>query len=479
MKNTDSYLPPAVTEQSRATILNDTQNLGSAAEKRNLRFVILASSVGTLFEWYDFYLYAGLSVFFSNLFFPKGDGFAQLLSAFAALGAGFVVRPFGALVFGRLGDIIGRKYTFMMTMIVMGFATALVGILPTYEQIGISATIMLVLLRMAQGLALGGEYGGAATYVAEHVPNNVRGFYTSFIQTTATLGFLFSLVVITGTQLWLGDEDFKAWGWRIPFLVSYFLLAVSLYIRLQLRESPVFELLKSRGHTSKTPIKDSFGNWYNLRYVLLALFGATAGQGVIWYTSQFYALFYLQTILKMDFLTANVLVAISLAVTTPFFVLFGKLSDKIGRKPIMLAGCILAASSYIPLYKLMSAAVHPNLDFLALPLGVVPMPVSVNYVVVELCLLAQLLFVAMVYGPIAAFLVELFPTKIRYTSMSFPYHIGNGIFGGLLPLISTAIVSSTQDMFAGLFYPIGVIVITALMMAFFVHETKDRSLHDE
>lgn len=449
------------------------------AERRHLRYVIMASSIGTLFEWYDFYLYASLSVFFSNLFFSKGDGFAQLLSAFAALGAGFVVRPFGALVFGRLGDIVGRKYTFLMTMLVMGISTALVGILPTYEQIGITATIMLVVLRLAQGLALGGEYGGAATYVAEHSNNKQRGFYTSFIQTTATLGFLISLVVITATQLWFGEEDFKAWGWRIPFLVSYFLLAVSLYIRLQLRESPLFERLKSRGHTSKTPIKDSFGNWYNLRYVLLALFGATAGQGVIWYTSQFYALFYLQAMLKVDFLTANILIAISLAVGTPFFVLFGRLSDTIGRKPIMLTGCILAATTYIPIYKLMSAAVHPTLDFSAIPHGSIPTPTVINYVVVELCLILQLLYVTMVYGPIAAFLVELFPTKIRYTSMSFPYHIGNGIFGGLLPLISTAIVGSTHNMFAGLFYPIAVITISACIMLLFVPETKNKSLHDE
>jgi MFS family permease len=450
-------------------------------EQRNLRYVILASSIGTLFEWYDFYLYASLSVFFSNLFFPKGDGFAQLLSAFAALGAGFVVRPFGALVFGRIGDIVGRKYTFLMTMLVMGISTALVGILPTYEQIGISATIMLVVLRLAQGLALGGEYGGAATYVAEHASSKQRGFYTSFIQTTATLGFLVSLLVITATQIWLGEEDFKAWGWRVPFLVSYFLLAVSFYIRLQLRESPVFERLKSRGHTSKTPIKDSFGNWYNLRFVLLALFGATAGQGVIWYTSQFYALFYLQTMLKVDFLTANILIAISLVVGTPFFVIFGRLSDKIGRKPIMLTGLILAAISYIPIYKLMSAAVHPTLDFSApMPYTSIPAPGSlINYAVVEGCLIMQLLYVTMVYGPIAAFLVELFPTHIRYTSMSFPYHIGNGIFGGLLPLISTAIVGSTQNMFSGLYYPIGIITVTAVIMAVFVPETKNRRLQED
>jgi MFS family permease len=440
----------------------------------------LASSIGTLFEWYDFYLYASLSVFFSNLFFPKGDGFAQLLSAFAALGAGFVVRPFGALVFGRIGDIVGRKYTFMMTMLVMGISTALVGILPTYEQIGITATILLVFLRLAQGLALGGEYGGAATYVAEHASSKQRGFYTSFIQTTATLGFLVSLLVITATQMWLGEEDFKAWGWRIPFLVSYFLLAVSLYIRLQLRESPVFERLKSRGHTSKKPIKDSFGNWYNLRFVLIALFGATAGQGVIWYTSQFYALFYLQTMLKVDFLTANLLIAISLVIGTPFFVLFGRLSDTIGRKPIMLTGCILAALTYIPIYKLMSAAVHPTIDFsVSMQYSAIPVPNSINYVAVECCLILQLMYVAMVYGPIAAFLVELFPAHIRYTSMSFPYHIGNGIFGGLLPLISTAIVSATGNIFSGLYYPIVVIAFTAIIMTIFVHENSRRIVHDE
>ncbi|HEY8091489.1 MAG TPA: MFS transporter, partial [Polyangiaceae bacterium] len=371
------------------------------AEPTTLRRVIVAASLGTLFEWYDFYLYGSLAVFFGGLFFPSGNDTAQLLASLATFGAGFGVRPLGALVFGHIGDRVGRKYTFLVTMTAMGLGTALIGFLPTYAQWGLGATVLLVALRLLQGLALGGEYGGAATYVAEHVPDAKRGYYTSFIQTTATLGFFLSMGVI-GTTRWLaGEAAFKAWGWRVPFALSFVLLAVSLYIRLRMRESPLFSAMKSAGKASNNPIKESFTNPVNLRYVLLALFGVTAGQGVVWYTGQFYALTFLQTALKLDWKTAYVLVSIALALATPLFVVFGRLSDRAGRKRIMLGGCLLAAVTYVPIYVAMKHFASP-----------------VNHVALVLLLAVQMVYVCMVYGPIAAFLVELFPTRIRYTSMS-------------------------------------------------------------
>jgi len=513
--------------------------------------VIFASSLGTVFEWYDFYLYATLAPFFAALFFPKGNETAALMSAFATYAAGFLVRPFGALVFGRIGDIVGRKYTFLVTILVMGFATAAVGFLPTYESIGWAAPIMLVLLRLLQGLALGGEYGGAATYVAEHAPHNKRGYDTSWIQTTATLGFFLSLAVIGGARLMMDPKDFASWGWRLPFLVSIVLLIFSVYIRMKLNESPVFNQMKAEGKGSKQPLTDSFLKYPNNKYVLLALLGATAGQGVVWYTGQFYALFFLSITLKVDYLTTYTLIAIALLLGTPFFVVFGALSDKIGRLKIIMAGCLLAALTYFPLFQALTHYVNPALekyaastpinvtasdcnfqlfvgpwskfsdcdkarDFLtkqglsftstaapagsplvtkigtielkgwddkayaeALKTSGYPGPAdknAINWPMTLLVLFIMLLYVTMVYGPIAAFLVEMFPTNIRYTSMSLPYHIGNGWFGGMLPLTATAMVAATGDIYYGLWYPIIVAVITLVVGTLFLSETKDRDI---
>jgi len=448
------------------------------AENASLRRVVVASSVGTLFEWYDFYLYGSLAVFFGDLFFPHGNERLALLASLATFGAGFGVRPLGAIVFGRLGDLVGRKYTFLVTIVTMGLSTALIGFLPTYDRMGLLAPVLLVSLRLIQGLALGGEYGGAATYVAEHVPDDQRGYYTSFIQTTATLGFFLSLGVIGTCRLWLGPEDFKSWGWRLPFLASFVLLGVSLYIRLRMRESPLFARLQTEGRVSKNPLKESFTNPLNLKYVLLALFGATAGQGVVWYTGQFYALTFLQRPLNLEWRPAYILVSIALALGAPFFVVFGRLSDRIGRKKIMLAGCLLGALTYVPIYMGLKALVNPEM----LP-AVNSLPAASQVGVVAL-LFVQMLYVTMVYGPIAAFLVELFPTSIRYTSMSLPYHLGNGWFGGFLPLIATAATTSAWArgafgggaIYAGLIYPIAVCIMTLVVGGLFIHETRGHKI---
>ncbi len=446
---------------------------GSARDGATIRRVIFASSLGTLFEWYDFYLYGSLAVFFGGKFFPPGNETAQLLASLATFGAGFGVRPLGALVFGHIGDLVGRKYTFLITMATMGLSTALVGFLPTYESVGLSATVALVALRLLQGLALGGEYGGAATYVAEHVPDSRRGYYTSYIQTTATLGFFLSMAVIGATRILMGEEAFRtgagAWiaGWRIPFLLSFALLAVSLYIRVTMKEIPLFTRLKSRGHVSSNPLKESFTKPANLRFVLLALFGATAGQGVVWYTGQFYALTFLQSALKLDWKISYLIVSAALAIGTPFFLVFGHLSDRWGRKGIMPAGCVLAALTYVPIYMGLKAFSSP-----------------LNIPAMTLLVAVQMIYVAMVYGPIAAFLVELFPTNIRYTSMSLPYHLGNGWFGGFLPLIATAVTSSAGAreafgegaIYAGLLYPIIVCLATAVIGGLLIPETKDRKI---
>jgi len=449
-----------------------------AVDETTLWRVILASSLGTLFEWYDFYLYGSLAVFFGELFFPPGNERAALLASLATFGAGFGVRPLGAVVFGRIGDLIGRKYTFLVTIVTMGLSTALIGFLPTYASVGLAAPVALVALRLAQGLALGGEYGGAATYVAEHVPDDRRGYYTSFIQTTATLGFFLSLGVIGACRAYYGPAGFKAYGWRVPFLASFVLLAVSLYIRLKMSESPLFAKLKHRGQVSKNPLKESFGNRRNLRFVLLALFGATAGQGVVWYTGQFYALTFLQKPLNLDWRLSYSLVAAALLLGTPFFVVFGKLSDRIGRKKIMLAGCLLAAVTYVPLYMAMKWLANP-----AMEPSVTSLPAA-NMAGLVLILFVQMVYVTMVYGPIAAFLVELFPTSIRYTSMSLPYHLGNGWFGGFLPLIATALTTSqwARDawgggaIYAGLIYPIAVCLMTFAVGGLYIRETKDHKI---
>jgi MFS family permease len=432
-------------------------------DARTRRRVILAASLGTLFEWYDFFLYGSLAVFFGGLFFPKGNETAQLLASLATFGAGFGVRPLGAVVFGHLGDLIGRKYTFLVTMTTMGLSTALIGVLPTYESFGLGATGLLVLLRLAQGLALGGEYGGAATYVAEHVPDERRGFFTSFIQTTATLGFFLSMLVIASTRGAMSPAGFAAWGWRLPFLLSFPLLGISLYIRVKMQESPLFAKAKRAGKTSKHPLRESFGNPLNRKYVFLALFGSTAGMGVVWYTGQFYALTFLQSSLKLSWQTSYLLVSIALAITCPLFVFFGWLSDRIGRNKVMLSGFALAALTYIPIYMGMAHFANP-----------------LNHVMLVLLLVLQMVYVCMVYGPTAAFLVELFPTQIRYTSMSVPYHLGNGWFGGFLPLIATAVTASawakerfgSGAMYAGLIYPTLVCIMTLVIGGLFIRETK-------
>jgi len=447
------------------------------ADPATLRRVIVASAIGTLFEWYDFYLYGSLAVFFGKKFFPEGNDTAQLLASLATFGAGFGVRPLGAVVFGHIGDLIGRKYTFLVTMATMGLSTALIGLLPSYASWGLGATALLVLLRLLQGLALGGEYGGAATYVAEHVPDSKRGYYTSFIQTTATIGFFLSMAVIGTTRSSFGEEKFADWGWRVPFLLSFVLLAVSLYIRVQMQESPLFSRLKREGKTSKNPFKESFGNPVNLRYVLIALFGATAGQGVVWYTGQFYALTFLQATLKIDWKTAYWVMGIALFITTPLFLYFGHLSDKIGRKKIMLGGCALGALTYVPLFMAMKHFANPD----GLPKAD---PAQVNVPALIAIVLVQMVYVCMVYGPIAAFLVELFPTRIRYSSMSLPYHLGNGWFGGFLPLIATAVTASAWAketfgagaIYTGLIYPIFVCIVTLIVGGLFIKETKDHHI---
>jgi MFS family permease len=431
---------------------------------KTLFHVISASSVGTMIEWYDFYIFGSLSTVIAGKFYRTGTPLGDIIAWLAAFAVGFIVRPFGAIFFGRVGDKIGRKYTFLVTMSLMGICTFAVGLLPTIDKIGPIAGLILILLRILQGLALGGEYGGAATYIAEHSPNKKRGFYTSFIQITATAGLFLSLGVILITRQTLGEQAFKDWGWRVPFIISIFLVALSLYIRVSLRESPLFAKLKAKGQTSKNPLKESFTNPYNLKWVILALFGATMGQGVVWYTGQFYALFYLQKIFNVPLVDSNYIVAGALLVATPLFVLMGWLSDKIGRKPVMLCGMLLAALTYIPIYHAMDLY-KPGLAY--------------NPFMLSVLIFVQVLYVTMVYGPIAAFLVELFPTKIRYTSMSLPYHIGNGVIGGLVPIIGLTLISSTHDNYAGLYYPIAVASICFLVGLFFVKETKDIDINQE
>jgi len=543
----------------------------TAEEKK----VIFASSLGTVFEWYDFYLYGSLAAIIAKQFFSGLDAGAAFIFALLAFAAGFLVRPFGAIVFGRLGDMIGRKYTFLVTILIMGLSTFIVGLLPTYATIGVAAPVILIALRMLQGLALGGEYGGAATYVAEHAPHGKRGAYTSWIQTTATLGLFLSLLVILGVRTVVGEDAFAAWAWRIPFLVSIALLAISVWIRLSLNESPAFQKMKAEGKTSKAPLSESFGEWKNLKIVILALVGLTAGQAVVWYSGQFYALFFLTAQLKVDPITANLLIAAALLIGTPFFVIFGTLSDKIGRKPIIMAGCLLAALTYFPVFKMLTEAANPDLahaqanaavtvtadpatcsfqgnpvareiDFksscdiakrflvqnsvsydniagapgsqavvkigekaITAPNGTVVRakfdeqstkdiaafkksvaddlkaagypskadPAKINKIMVLVILTYLVILVTMVYGPIAAMLVELFPTRIRYTSMSLPYHIGNGWFGGLLPTTAFAIVASTGNMYNGLWYPIIIATITLVVGTLFIRETKDVNIY--
>ncbi|AIF46348.1 MFS transporter [Dyella japonica] len=531
------------------------------------RRVILASSLGTVFEWYDFYLYGSLAALIGKHFFSGLNETSQFIFALLAFAAGFAVRPFGAIVFGRLGDLIGRKYTFLITIVIMGLSTFFVGLLPNYAQIGAAAPTILIALRLLQGLALGGEYGGAATYVAEHAPNGKRGLYTSFIQITATFGLFLSLLVILGTRMGLGDKTFDDWGWRIPFLVSSLLLAVSVYIRMQLQESPVFKQMKAEGKQSKAPLTEAFGHWSNLKLVILALLGATAGQAVVWYTGQFYALYFLTQSLKIDGTTANLLIAAALAIGTPFFVLFGWLSDRIGRKTIVLAGCLLAALTYFPIFKGLTHFGNPAIETAAAtspvkviadpngcsfqfdPVGKTKFtsscdvaksalakkgipysnvtaepgavasvkigdqsissfeggsldskafaeqgkafgtqlstalkaagypekadPAQRNDVMLVVLLAILVIYVTMVYGPIAAWLVEMFPTRIRYTSMSLPYHIGNGWFGGFVPTIGFMLVAWKGDIYYGLWYPIIVAIGTFFIGLLFLRETKD------
>ena len=533
--------------------------------------VILASSLGTVFEWYDFYLYGSLAAIIARQFFSGLDAGSAFIFALLAFAAGFIVRPFGGLVFGRLGDMIGRKYTFLVTIVIMGLSTFIVGLLPNYASIGVAAPIILVALRMLQGLALGGEYGGAAVYVAEHAPNGKRGAYTAWIQTTATAGLFLSLLVILGVRTALGESAFADWGWRIPFVVSIVLLAVSVYIRLSMNESPAFQKMKAEGRTSRSPVSESFGQWKNLKIVILALVGLTAGQAVVWYSGQFYSLFFLTQTLKVDASIANILVACSLILGTPFFVVFGTLSDRIGRKPIIMTGCLLAALTYFPVFTALTKAANPDLaaaqaknqvlviadprecsfqfnpigttrftsscdmakqvlagasvsyDNVAAPAGTVASikigdtlitsytakglgaeesrrkdaqfkaliaddlkaagypsqadPEKIDKLMVTAILVYLVLLVTMVYGPIAAMLVELFPTRIRYTSMSLPYHIGNGWFGGLLPTTAFAIVAQTGNMYSGLWYPVIIAAVTFVIGTLFLRETKDVDIY--
>lgn len=554
-----------------ATPVQDMPKHHQATQSEKL--VITASSLGTVFEWYDFYLYGLLATIISAQFFSGVNETTGFIFALAAFAAGFAVRPFGALVFGRIGDLVGRKNTFLVTMGLMGFATFVVGLLPSYATIGVAAPVLLILMRLIQGLALGGEYGGAATYVAEHAPNNKRGLYTSFIQTTATLGLFAALLVVIGTRTIVGEEAFKDWGWRVPFLVSIILLGVSLWIRMQLEESPVFQKMKDEGTTSKAPLTEAFARWGNAKFVLIALLGAVAGQAVVWYTGQFYAMFFLEKMLMVDGATTNILIAVALAIGTPFFIFFGWLSDKVGRKPIIMAGCALAVLTYFPAFHALSSAANPALAraaatapvtvvtndrdcslqfdpvggnkfdskscdiakaFLAknaisyssveAPVGAIAQvkigdatftapdpaqitgadrkaaitafqgelkaalttagypskadPAAINKPLVVAILTWLVLLVTMVYGPIAAMLVELFPTKIRYTSMSLPYHIGNGWFGGFLPTTAFAMVAATGDIYYGLWYPIVVAGLTLIIGLLFLPETFRKNIDE-
>jgi MFS family permease len=462
--------------------------------------VILASAVGTMIEWYDFYIFGSLAVVLSPKFFPPGNDTFAYISYLATFAVGFMVRPFGALFFGRIGDIVGRKYAFIVTLSIMGGATALIGLLPTYATIGVLAPIILLVIRVLQGLALGGEYGGATVYVAEHVPDGKRGFYTSFIQITATLGLFASLLVILGTQQAMTPEAFKAWGWRIPFLASILLVSISLYIRLKMKESPIFSHLKATGMTSAAPLTEAFTKKDNLKRVLISLFGATAGQGVIWYTGQFYVLLvFLQTILKINPKLANVIVAFALLFGMPFFTVFGALSDKIGRKWIMMAACLLAVLTYLPIYHAMQRAAGNNIQTLssvrdkvtgapkltALTTDetgkIVPAkePSNPNIPLLIFLVFIQVIYVCMIYGPIAAYLVEAFPARIRYTSLSLPYHIGNGVFGGLVPLVGVYVCESTHNIYAGLYYPMIISGITFVVGSLFLKETHGTLIWDE
>jgi len=493
----------------RKSSYSKNDNAGDGAlHGHQLWKVIAASAVGTMIEWYDFYIFGSLAIVISPLFYPSGNNTLALIAYLSTFAVGFVVRPFGALFFGRIGDLVGRKYAFLVTLLIMGGATALLGFLPTYATIGIAAPIILLLIRILQGLALGGEYGGAAVYVAEHVPDAKRGFYTSFIQITATLGLFLSLVVVLLVQNSMSREAFSSWGWRIPFLISIFLVGISLYIRLRMKESPIFSQIKSAGMTSAQPLKEAFTKWPNLKRVLISLFGATAGQGVVWYTGQFYALFYLQSILKVNGRAANYIVAIALLFGMPLFVFFGALSDRIGRKWIMMTGCLLAALAYVPIYRAMQSAAgsavvtavsqqNPVTGAISLtPLSLVngalqPAAEVLTYtnfsafigslVAWKLILLVfiQVVFVTMVYGPIAAYLIEAFPAKIRYTSLSLPYHIGNGVFGGLLPLIGLTVVAQTGNIYAGLYYPIAVASITFIVGSLLLKETRHITIWNE
>ncbi|ABI88258.1 sugar (and other) transporter family protein [Burkholderia ambifaria AMMD] len=536
----------------------------TAEEKK----VIFASSLGTVFEWYDFYLAGSLAAYISKSFFSGVNPTAAFIFTLLGFAAGFAVRPFGAIVFGRLGDLVGRKHTFLVTIVIMGISTFVVGFLPGYTTIGIAAPVIFIAMRLLQGLALGGEYGGAATYVAEHAPANRRGFYTAWIQTTATLGLFLSLLVILGVRTLIGEESFGNWGWRVPFVASILLLAVSVWIRLQLNESPVFLRIKAEGKTSKAPLTEAFGQWKNLKIVILALVGLTAGQAVVWYTGQFYALFFLTQTLKVDGASANILIAIALLIGTPFFLFFGSLSDRIGRKPIILAGCLIAALTYFPLFKALTHYANPQLELatqkapisviadpatcsfqfnpvgtskftsscdivksalakaglnyenVAAPAGstaqikvgdtVIPAydgkapdakaqgaafdktlastlkgagypakadPAQLNWPMTIVILTILVIYVTMVYGPIAAMLVEMFPTRIRYTSMSLPYHIGNGWFGGFLPATAFAIVAAKGNIYSGLWYPIVIALATFVIGLLFVKETKDSNIY--
>ncbi len=426
----------------------------------SLRKVIIASSVGTIIEWYDFYIFGSLATIISTKFFPEGNPAFAFLSTLALFGVGFVVRPFGALVFGRLGDLVGRKYTFMLTLLIMGGSTFAIGLIPDYSSIGVLAPILVLILRILQGLALGGEYGGATTYVAEHSPENKRGYFTSFIQTTATFGLFISIGVILGCKTILGEERFADFGWRIPFLVSIILVIISYIIRRKMDESPEFAKLKAEGKTSKNPLKESFTKWENLKWVLIALFGATAGQGVVWYTGQYYAMNFCIKTLHINSTQIQKVMLLVLCCAVPLFIFFGWLSDRVSRKWIMLSGMLLAGIFYLPIYHAME-----NLTIGLTPVnGIITLPKSDVWLLMSL-IFFQLIFVAMAYGPIAAFLVELFPVQIRYTSMSLPYHIGNGVFGGLTPFIAQSMVEGTGNIYAGLYYPIAVALGTVVVGA--------------